>query len=67
MAKQTFKSAARVAAIQRIRLSRFNYERTLRALVNNASNFEINKTSLVKASRVVSGPNSFYCVTSRLF
>ena len=60
MGEQTFKSAARVVAVQRTRLSDFNYERTLRALVNNASNFEIDKTPLVKVLRVVSGLNRFY-------
>lgn len=53
--KQTFKSAARVAtALRRVtRLLDFNYKRTLRTLLNNASNFKIDKTPFVKASRVV--------------
>lgn len=46
--EQTFKSAARVAAVQRTRLSGFNYKRTLRALVNNALNFEIDKISSLR-------------------
>lgn len=61
MGEQTFKSAARVAAVQRTRLPSFNYKRTLRALVNNASNFKIDKIpSLVKVSRIVSGLNRLY-------
>lgn len=43
--EQAFKSAARAVAVQRTRLLDLDYKRMLRAVVNNASNFEINKIS----------------------